>query len=193
MQVSFGQKIPIALGQIQNKKTGEFEQATIYEVDCKDESDILEVKNNMEGWSFPCEIATNMHIKQLGQNKYNNKHEFHSFYILQNPDYETLGRIDLKKWDNGLFSVEWLDTKENSGYRYVGQTILATIAKEVIDNDGSSLAILGAMEDAIPFYTDVCKFTDCGKSGFYMNEKQMQEFINRTEKRTQGSIINLKV
>ena len=191
MKISFGKKIPIALTQIQNKRTEEFEQATIYEVDCKDESDVLEVKNDMEGWNFPCEIALNIERKYKLQNRQNE--DCHNFYILQNQNNETIGRVDIKKWDNKLFSVEWLDTKENSGYRYVGQTILATATKEAIEKGGKSFAVLAAMEDAFPFYTDVCKFTDCGKSGFYMDEKQMQEFVKRTEKRTQSSIINLKV
>ena len=191
MQISFGKKIPIALAQIQNKKTEEFEQATIYQIDCKDKSDILEIKKDMEGWTFPCEFALNVELKHKLQNRHSEDN--HSFYILQNQNCETIGRVDIRKWDNKLFSVEWLDTKENSGYRYVGQTILATAAKEAIEEGGKSFAVLSAMEDAIPFYTDICKFTDCGKSGFYMDKKQMQDFITRTEKRTQGSIINLKV
>ena len=191
MNISFGKKIPIALAQIQNRQTEEFEQATIYEIDCKDESDILEIKKDMDGWNFPCEFALNIEQKYKLQNRQSK--DFHNFYILQNKNNKTIGRVDIKKWDSKLFSVEWLDTRENSGYKYVGQTILATAAKEAIEKGGKSFAVLAAMEDAIPFYTDVCKFTDCGKSGFYMDENQIQEFIKRTEKRTQGSIINLKV
>ena len=43
MNISFGKKIPIAQCQIQNLATKKFEPATIYELDCHDESDLLEV------------------------------------------------------------------------------------------------------------------------------------------------------
>lgn len=191
MQVSFGQKIPIALAQIQNKQTGEFEQATIYEVDCKDEHDYIGTRDDSKDWNFPFEFWRNMQRKYFIWKEHKAIDPSH-FYILQNQDYKTLGRIQIDENDDKKYTVEWFDTKENSGYRYVGQTILATVAKEVIDNDGSSLAVLGAIEDAVPFYTDICQFQDFGKNRLYMGKEELKSFIKRTEKRTQGSIINLR-
>ena len=191
MNVSFGQKIPIALGQIQNRKTGEFEQATIYEVDCKDEHDIIEARNDSKGWSFPTEFATNMHCKHVTHKQYN-KNNDSSFYILQNQDYNTLGRIQIDNEDDEIYTVEWFDTKANNGYRFVGQTLLATAAKEVLHKNGSTLAVLGAVEDAIPFYTDVCQFQELGKQRFYMDKNEIKDFIKRTEKRTNATLIDLK-
>ena len=193
MKVSFGQKIPIALTQIQNKKTEKFEPATIYEVDCIDERDHLDVKKDRSDWNFSWQIADNMHCKYVLFNHYNHNDEKNLFYVLQNQNYEELGRIHIEEKNNNSFAIEWLDTKNNNGYRYIGQTLLATVAKEILSKGGKSFIILGAMDDAVPFYKDVCQFTDCGKYGFHMDEKQMQEFISRTEKRTNGPIIDLKV
>ena len=187
MQVSFGQKIPIALAQIQNKQTGEFEQATIYEVDCKDSLDIVEARNDSKHWNFPCEIVHNMNCK------YKNNDDSNSFYILQNRNFETIGRVQIAQKDDEIYSVEWLDTKENNGYRFVGQTILAVVGKEVLSKNGTSLAVLTAVPDAYSFYEDVCQFQTLGKNRYYMEKEEIDDFIKRTEKRTQGSIINLKV
>ena len=191
MNISFGKKIPIALAQIQNKKTEEFEQATIYEVDCKDEHDLFEVRNDSKNWNFPDAFATNMHCKYVTHKQYK-VNNASSFYILQNQDYETLGRIQIDTEDYDKYTVEWLDTKKNNGYRFVGQTLLATAAKEVLDNNGSTLAVLGAVEDAIPFYTDVCQFQEVGKDRFYMDKDEIKDFIRRTEKRTNATLIDLK-
>ena len=192
MQISFGQKIPIAITQIQNRKTGEFEPATIYEIDCKDERDYLEVKKDKKDWNFSWEIASNMHCKYVSSSHYKVNDYKNSFYVLQNQNYEDLGRVHIEEKNNHSFAIEWLDTKNNNGYRFIGQSLLATVAKEILNKGGKAFMILGAMEDAIPFYKDVCQFTDCGKYGFHMDEQQMQEFISRTEKRTNGAIIDLK-
>ena len=192
MTISFGQKIPIALAQIQNKKTEEFEQATIYEVDCKDEYDYIETRNDSKDWNFPFEFWRNMQRKYFIWKEHKAVEPNH-FYILQNQDYKTLGRIQVDENDDKKYTVEWFDTKKNNGYRFVGQTLLATAAKEVLNNNGSTLAVLGAVEDAIPFYTDVCQFKEVGKDRFYMNKNEIKDFIKRTEKRTNGSLIDLKV
>ena len=192
MQVSFGQKIPIALGQIQNKQTGEFEQATIYEVDCKDEYDYIETRNDSKDWNFPFEFWRNMQRKYFIWKEHKAVEPNH-FYILQNQDYKTLGRIQVDENNDKKYTVEWLDTKTNNGYKYVGQNLLAASAREVLRQYGKSFVVLSAFDDAVPFYLDTCQFTDCGKYGFHMDEKQMQEFIARTEKRTNGPIIDLKV
>ena len=165
--------------------------ATIYEVDCKDKHDIFEVRNDSKNWNFPHEFATNMHCKYVTHKQYK-VNNASSFYILQNQDYETLGRIQIDTEDYDKYTVEWLDTKKNNGYRFVGQTLLATAAKEVLDNNGSTLAVLGAVEDAIPFYTDVCQFQEVGKDRFYMDKDEIKDFIRRTEKRTNATLIDLK-
>jgi len=56
MNISFGKKIPLSQCQIQNKETGNFEKATVYELDCKDKNDIL-AKYTIEGVNFPLGIS----------------------------------------------------------------------------------------------------------------------------------------
>ena len=42
--ISFGAKIPIAKCKIQNKESGQFENATVYEYTCSDKSDVEKIK-----------------------------------------------------------------------------------------------------------------------------------------------------
>lgn len=192
MKVSFGQKIPVALTQIQNKSTEEFEPATIYEVDCKDEYDYTELKKDRLDWNFSWYISENMQCKYLTFKHYNHIDDKNLFYVLRNQNNEDIGRIHIEEKTNNAFAIEWLDTKDNNGYRFIGQTLLATVAKEVLNKGGKAFIIQGAVDDAIPFYKHVCRFTDCGEYGFHMDEQQMKDFIARTEKRTNGPIIDLK-
>ena len=48
--ISFGKKIPLTTCQIQDKKTGNFVPATLFEYDCKDEDDILEIVFTGKQW-----------------------------------------------------------------------------------------------------------------------------------------------
>ena len=75
--------------QIQNLQTGKFELATVFELDCKDETDILETIVPQTSWTYAKDINKNMcekYIKQQNGEKSNT-----SFYILQNKSGETLG------------------------------------------------------------------------------------------------------
>lgn len=191
MKISFGRKQIIALAQIQNKKTGKFESATVYEIDCKDHTDYIEAQKDYEGWNFPYEISQNILCKFINGNRFKNYDPYY-FYALQNENFETIGRIQINENDRGVYTVEWLDTKENNGYRFVGQTILAVAAKEALAKGAAALSVPSPMEDAENFYKDVCKFEDWGKSGFYTDKKGMEEFIGRTEERTQCPLIDLK-
>ena len=61
--ISFGKKIPITSCQVQDKTTGNFLPATLYEYDCKDEQDILEVVFTGKQWYFSNSIIKNMEKK----------------------------------------------------------------------------------------------------------------------------------
>ena len=188
MKVSFGQKIPIALTQIQNRQTGKFEPATVYEVDCKDKKDYEEVAYDGFNWCFSLDIAGNM------CDKYNDKNQDSksSFYILQNQNNETISRVQIDHLWQNKYSLEWLDTKQDNGYKYVGQNILSVAASEILKKGGNSLAIFSAIESANSFYSDTCQFEKV-QGFFYMNEQQMKDFISRTEERTHSKFIDLKV
>ena len=71
MNISFGRKIPIIKCQIQDTDTGKFEPATVYQIDCKDESDVLEIRNLPDTWQYKLGIAKNMDRKHQLLKHYN--------------------------------------------------------------------------------------------------------------------------
>ena len=77
--ISFGRKIPRYTCQIQNKYTGSYIPATIYEYNCKDESDYEEVNSLNRRWAFKENIGRNMEAKHFVQTYLNEKSNS-SFY-----------------------------------------------------------------------------------------------------------------
>ena len=65
MQISFGKKIPIAQCQIYDNQQQKFVKAVISEFDCKDKSDITEIKSLGPNWQYKETISSNMGIKNF--------------------------------------------------------------------------------------------------------------------------------
>jgi len=186
MKISFGQKIPIAKTQIKSLKENAFVGATVYELDCKDESDFDEVDLSQTNWNYNLDILNNMRLKY--QSSIDTKEYF---YILQGRDSETLALAQINVDDRNVASLEWLDSKENKPYKFVGQTMMATLAKEILKKGGHCFVVSCAKDDSKPFYINKCGFEDMGKDRLYMDEVQMKKFILKTEEKT-GTILDLK-
>ena len=110
MNISFGQKIPITQTQILNKRTGSFEKATVFELDCSDETDLLETMKSPGNWIYARSINNNMLEKYL-QLK-NGEENDSSFYVLENKDGETLGMAETKELLNGNHNLSLFDTQK---------------------------------------------------------------------------------
>ena len=191
MQISFGQKIPIAKTQIKSLEENNFISATVFELDCRDKSDLDEVNFNNDDWHYDTDIRENMRDKNSIFNRRNIEIPNY-FYILQTQENETLAiaQIDINKRNTA--SLEWLDTKTNKPYKFVGQTFLATLTKEIFKKGGHNIVIPYAIREAMPFYINKCGFENLGKNRLYMNESQMKKFINATEEKT-GPILDLSI
>ncbi|MBQ8886985.1 MAG: hypothetical protein IJY61_04720 [Candidatus Gastranaerophilales bacterium] len=192
MQISFGKKIPIAQCQIQNLKTGKFEPATVYELDCTDESDLLEVVKPTREWLYATYIHDNMCDRIELQNVYK-EYDNSSFYILQNKDGETLGMSQVEEIYEGAFDLSYLDTKKKKPYKYVGQTLLATVAREVYQKATDAFSVYGAVDSARDFYEKICGFKIGEFDMPYLPYEEIPAFIEQTESRTHAPIIDLKV
>lgn len=92
MNISFGKRIPISTTQIYNKNTNEFEKATLYELDGRDESDVDELVD-FGDWRYRYEMSINLFSKIKGLAspeklsdfmKYTLEHN--KFYILKTED-----------------------------------------------------------------------------------------------------------
>lgn len=188
--LSFGKRIPIAKCQIQEKETGKFVPATIYEVDCTDKEDFLEIKNLDRKWSFKYWIGENMDMKHSLKTELNEDCNL-SFYQIRDEKGELLGISQVKEM-GGTHDLSFIDTKPRNPYRYTGQAFLAGIASSVLKKDGFRLIVTNPIDEAADFYRNTCGFELLGDYIFKMNRSQIKDFIARTEERTQAPLINLK-
>ena len=195
--ISFGAKIPIAECKIQNRKTGKTESATVYEYTCTDKSDVEKIKRIVarEDWEFGSDIAYDAHWKNTvienNDKCYGFMKDYH-VYTLENNRRKTIGLCETKETDNII--VEFCETLQDKKYKYAGQTLLASIAQKAC-NSSLTLIIENAATKALDFYRKVCGFTEevyeDEEISFIVDKRQMQDFIEQTEKRTNGKIVCL--
>lgn len=190
MNISFGKKIPITQTQILNKKTGTFEKATVFELECTDESDLVETMKPKDKWIYAKSINQNMLTKYI-QLKHGEENDS-SFYVLENKDGETLGMAETKELLNGNHNLSLFDTKKEKEYKYVGQTLLASISKTLLERGCRRFSIFDPMPFAFSFYEKTCGFPNYRNLYFSADINELNQFIKQTEQRTQAPIINLE-
>lgn len=191
MNISFGKKIPIAQCQIQNIKTGKFEPATVYEFDCKDESDLVETRKPKSQWQYANYIHENMSDKYR-YGAFSQDFDDCCFYILQDKNGKTIGMAQTEEIYEDAYDLAYLDTKKGKHYKFVGQTLLATVAREVQKKSGDILSVFGAVDSAMDFYKKVCGFKIGEFDMPYIFAEDIPNFIKQTEERTKARIIDLK-
>lgn len=187
--ISFCAKIPIATCSIQNTKTREFEEATIFEYDCKDYEDIekLDKITNEHSWQYvPCifQSAVNKH-KRIKAKEYNCEH----IYALENKNGETLNLCSTRE-DLYDTTINFIESKKTANYKYCGQNMMATIVKKTMDELKNYIVIHRAIYAAWKFYMRTCGFTPTGiqynnnEIDMIMGEKSFKEFVDKTEETT---------
>ncbi len=188
--ISFGKRIPKMQFQIQRKDTNEFEPAIFSEVDCKDEEDYSEVKSLDRRWTFNEHIAKGIAQKSTSQ-KYLREKSNISVYEMQDRNGHIIG-IAQTQTRNGVCNIEYIESKPNNEYRYVGQSMVAAIGKETLDKKCYKLTVDAPVDDAMPFYINACGFRKQGEFSLKMNIAQMCKLIKQTELNTLSPIINLE-
>ena len=191
MNISFGKKIPIAQCQIQNIKTNKFEPAIIYELDCRDESDLLEARKPKSKWEYAKYIHENM-CDKYRYGSFSQDFDGCYFYILQDKNGKTLGMAQTEEIYEDAFDLAYLDTKKEKNYKYVGQTLLAAVAREVQKKSGDILSVFGAVDSAMDFYKKTCGFKIGEFDRPYILYEEIPNFIKQTESRTNAPLIDLK-
>ena len=191
MNISFGRKIPIIKCQIQDTDTGKFEPATVYQIDCKDESDVLEIRNLPDTWQYKLGIAKNMDRKHQLLKHYNQENDS-TFYALEDERNRILGLGEIEETETGVYDLKYLESNSLGSKKYIGQALLASIAEDVLCKNGTKLTVNDAVDSAFDFYADTCGFEDV--HGYYlkMNRAQINNFIEQTEDRTQSLLLNLR-
>ena len=190
LAISFGKRIPKMQFFIQRKDTEEFVPAIFSEVDCKDYEDYTDVKKLDRKWTFKDSIAQRIAEKNSMQ-LYLKKSTGTSVYEMHDINGELIGLVQTET-QNGICNIEYIESKPNNEYRYVGQSIVTAIGQEALTKNCHLLTVLAPVDDAIPFYTNTCGFKRFGEFSLKMNFKQIQELIEKTAQKTNAPIINLQ-
>ena len=191
--VSFGRKIPIAECKVKDIKSGRYVPVKMYEFDCTEQSDIDEVKNLPSNFYFyKTAIATEMETKKRAKEKYSIDTGV-SHYVMQSRNGEILG-IACVRNNEETYGVKFIQTTQNSTHKYIGQTMLATMAKLALDDNRKKFEIFFPTDEAMDFYTKKCGFK---KGDSYRNlemyQKDMKKFIFRTQLKTHAPIVDIRV
>lgn len=204
---AFGKKVPLAEIKLKDKEKNKFVPARIYELDCTDTSDIDEVMKADGKWAFKASIIRNMNAKYsvrrisngnygptsiLGErtsgeyNVANNR-----FYVTQLKDGSTVGMTQVHNRNSSL-CIDFIESREDKRYKYVGQTLLAALGMDLLKHDGKRILITAPTDSAVPFYVDKCGFQESINSQLKMNKKNIKKFIRRTQKHINSPILDIR-
>lgn len=201
MNISFGKKIPLYQTQILDKEKNQFEKVTLYEFDCKDDEDVNYVINQHDAWEYKYNISVDMFQKNRKIKNYENLSDYdrqrlqnNKFFVLENDKKEMLGLCEITGINN-FFNIQYLESNnaQKSKYKYIGQSILAGISKNIISGFVSDtvLTILDPSYKSRDFYTEKCHFSN--DNGYLtMDEQALKTFVSDVEQRTQSPLIDLK-
>ena len=190
--ISFGQKIPVAECKVKDIKSDKFVPVRMYEYDCKDQSDIDEVRNLPSCFGYKTAIATDMETKKKAKEKYSIDTGV-SHYIMQTEDGNPLGIASVRN-NEETYGVKFIQTSQHSTHKYVGQAMLASMAKIAMNDNREKFEIRFPTNEAMGFYTHKCGFKH-GESHYHleMSQKDMKKFIFKTQLKTHSTIIDTRV
>lgn len=186
--LSFGRKIPINQIRVLDKQQNKFVDATFYEYDCKDLQDVQDVYDLSDEWSFSHILADGMH-KQYLCNFVNMPNSKFHYYCVKNDKNVTLGLCATQEDDKEI-TVEFIESKPFSLLKYVGQSMLSSLAQKALLTEKEKLKIKGSLSDVKAFYEKVCGFTPINSqnqlftSSFEMTSEELPNFIERTQDKT---------
>ncbi len=201
MNISFGQKIPLYQTQILDKETNQFQKATLYEFDCKDDEDINYVINQHDAWQYKYNFSVDMFGKNRKIKNYDTLSDYdkqrlqnNKFFVLENDKKEMLGLCEITGINN-FFNIQYLESNnvQKSKYKYIGQSILAGISKQILSGfiPNSVLMIIDPAYTAKDFYTKKCHFSD-DNGHLIMDEQALKSFVSDVEQKTKSPLIDLR-
>ena len=205
--ISFGKKIPLTTCHIQDKKTGKFVPATLYEYDCKDEEDILEIVFTGSQWYFANSIIKNMGKKfelnklfkdnpLLKKTKFRKdpklKNDYKKrFFAMQLEDGKTIGICQAQnKYDS--LNLDYLES-QNSSHKFVGSSMIASLGKQTLKEGNNSITIDYVTTEAEDFYKEKCGFKQFSNNSFKLDKRHIKKLIRNIQRDTKSSIIDLQV
>ena len=189
--VSFGRKIPVATCQVKDKEKDKFTKAIVYEFDCKDRSDMEELKDMDGYWDFKTALYNDM-LHTRGR-KLKGGNDNTRYFVMEDKKSKDIIGISEVSTEGTKTNIDYIESENEHKYKYVGQTLIAAIGTEVLYSGGTKLTVDCPIRTALSFYEKTCKFDKSPKGKLQFEEKGLKKFIKRTEKRTKSKILNVKV
>ena len=200
MNISFGKQIPISQCKLLDKKTDRFVDATLFEFDCKDMSDLYYFKGDNRSWTYKPHLLRDMFFKRENLAYYNSLSEIQKeainenrYYALSTENDKLVGICETHGTGNQV-DVYYLETEENHRYKYAGQSILASLSKQLLNNfTNPVLTVNYPHNTARNFYINKCGFKSKDAVSLSMSKKELSAFVNKFECKTNQPIINFSV
>lgn len=198
--ISFGSKIPVSTYSIYNSYNNDYENVTMYCLDCKDESDIYEVKSAVNLYNYTEKISALMQLQYLyylskkymppdiwekycGEDKPNC-----IFYVTKNQAGETIGVCQTIP-DENEETIDFFETNQYNYYKYVGQGMVASLGKiKLKNNDNAEINVYRPSNGAIGFYKK-CGFVEIAPNYFSMGQKGIKKLVDDFENKTKNEIV----
>ena len=186
--ITFGAKIPVGKCRILDCNNKKFVDATFCQYDYKDLDDILEL------FTINCDrncrdvMKTGLELGLEGDID-----PGYSHYCLKDDKGKILGLCYTYDKD-GVKKVKYIVSVLDGKHKYVGQAMLASLARKSLNTGTKKLVIEAALSSAWDFYANICGFRPIGETyNLDMNRYGMVEFVRKVEDRTQGKVIDFQV
>ena len=190
--ISFGKKTPVVMCKVKELATRKYVPVKLFEYDCKEQSDIDEVQNlPYDFYFYKTAIAREMETKKKAREKYSIDTGV-SHYVMQDNNGDILGIASVRN-DEETYAVKFIQTTQNSTHKYIGQTMLASMAKIALIDNRKVFEIYFPTDEAMGFYTHKCGFKH-GDSyrNLVMLPKDMKKFIFKTQLKTHAPIVDIR-
>ena len=188
--ISFCKKIPLNNCQVIDKIQNAPIKATVYEYDCNDLEDVYEVGDLDDSWAFRDFFTSGMHSQFL-KGMIGRRDDSYHYYCAKDENDNMLGLCQTTEDDNSI-NVKLIVSNPSPRYKYVGQTILASLGQKAINKDIEELKVKAALNDVYGFY-ETCGFEQDfdRKETFARDYKMKKGSIPSFIKRTQEKVENL--
>ena len=177
--ISFGQKIPIGSCKIKDLRENKLVEANLFQLDCKDESDLSELESLDNNWIFKEDILSKMKNTRRTMGF---KRSSASFYTLENKEGKIIGISQIKD-ENPDFVLDYLESEHEGKYRFVGQNMLALLSKIALEKDFKRILVPVPIKEARDFYLKKCGFrsviNDCSVSLSRHGMKKLQKRMDK--------------
>lgn len=191
--ISFGKKIPIAKSKVIDSKTDKLVPVTIYNIDCSDMLDVIYIQKACGDWELRSNIAKDMKESVI----YNyfhtqNPDKKYDYYVLEkDQNNEILGMVETVIRTNDK-NIKYIESRRDCRYKYVGQTIIGTLASKILKSDIENLGVEDPLPSAYSFYTKKCGFNAVTAFLLQMNKNKMQNFVDSFPKERKINLLDTK-